>query len=96
MRPTLWKPLVGAGGQGGGFESRAQERVEAAGLHSVRDGGVDVASLRAKDAHAVRVIYTATFADAVYVLHAFQKKTQATAKRDLDLAATRLRDLRRG
>jgi phage-related protein len=34
------------------------------------------------------------FADAVYVLHAFQKKTQATAKRELDLAALRLRLLR--
>jgi phage-related protein len=40
-----------------------------------------------------RVIYLATFVDTIYVLHAFQKKTQRTAKRDLDLAAARLRDL---
>ena len=39
-----------------------------------------------------RVIYVATFADAVYVLHAFQKKTRQTAKRDVDLAASRLRE----
>src|ERR1700720_3033710 len=38
------------------------------------------------------VIYVATFADAVYVLHAFQKKTRQTAKRDVDLAASRLRE----
>ncbi|MBI2718009.1 MAG: type II toxin-antitoxin system RelE/ParE family toxin [Rhizobiales bacterium] len=44
---------------------------------------------------ADRVIYVATLADAVYVLHAFQKKTQATAKRDLDLAARRFDDLLR-
>lgn len=37
------------------------------------------------DAGAFRVIYTARRADAVYVLHAFQKKTRATSKRDLDL-----------
>jgi phage-related protein len=30
------------------------------------------------------VIYIATRPEAVYVLHAFQKKTQGTSKRDLD------------
>jgi phage-related protein len=43
-------------------------------------------------AGAFRAIYVATFADAVYVLHAFQKKTRQTARRDLDLAASRLRE----
>jgi phage-related protein len=43
-------------------------------------------------AGSFRVIYVATFADVVYVLHAFQKKTQQTAKRDTDLAASRLRE----
>ena len=43
-------------------------------------------------AGAFRVIYVATFADVVYVLHAFQKKTRQTAKRDVDLAASRLRE----
>jgi phage-related protein len=42
---------------------------------------------------AFRVIYVAAFAEAVYVLHAFGKKTQRTAKRDLDLAAARLRQI---
>lgn len=36
-----------------------------------------------------RVIYVAKFADAVYVLHAFQKKTQKTRQGDIDLAARR-------
>ena len=36
---------------------------------------------------AWRAIYVAKFADAVYVLHAFQKKTQKTSKGDIDLAA---------
>ena len=40
---------------------------------------------------AFRVIYLATLPDAVLVLHAFQKKTQATPQRDIDLAASRLR-----
>jgi len=47
------------------------------------------------EAGAFRVIYTATWPEAVYVLHAFQQKTQTTAKRDLDLARTRLWELTR-
>ncbi|KAF1034384.1 MAG: hypothetical protein GAK35_04302 [Herbaspirillum frisingense] len=34
-------------------------------------------------------MYVAKFANAVYVLHAFQKKTQKTEKTDIDLAAKR-------
>lgn len=45
---------------------------------------------------AFRVIYVASLADAVYVLHAFQKKTQRTPQRDLSLAAARLRQVGRG
>ena len=53
--------------------------------------GAGVREIRVRErAGAFRVIYVATFADAVYVLHAFQKKTRQTAKRDLDLAASRL------
>lgn len=44
-------------------------------------------------ASPIRVIYVARFADAVYVLHCFQKKTEKTGKADLDLAAKRYRDL---
>lgn len=45
------------------------------------------------DAGAFRVIYVARFADAVYVLHCFQKRTQKTAKADLNLAEKRYQDL---
>lgn len=48
------------------------------------------------DSGTYRVVYTARQADAVYVLHAFQKKAQATAKRDVDLARKRYSDLIRG
>jgi len=42
------------------------------------------------------VIYTARVADAVYVLHCFHKKTQATAKRDIDIAKERFAQLMKG
>ncbi|GBL45433.1 phage-related protein [Sulfuriferula multivorans] len=48
------------------------------------------------DAGTFRVIYTARLTDAVYVLHAFQKKTQATSKRDIDIAKVRFAQLMRG
>lgn len=31
-----------------------------------------------------RIFYVAKFEDAVYILHAFQKKTQQTAQRDIE------------
>jgi phage-related protein len=48
------------------------------------------------DSGTFRVIYTARLADAVYVLHAFQKKTQATSKRDIDTAKERFAQLTKG
>jgi phage-related protein len=39
------------------------------------------------------VVYIASFAEGVYVLHAFAKKTRRTARRDLELARTRLREV---
>jgi phage-related protein len=40
-----------------------------------------------------RVIYTARLPEAVIVLHAFEKKTQRTSKRDIELAKGRLSEL---
>ncbi|MDR2366127.1 MAG: type II toxin-antitoxin system RelE/ParE family toxin [Zoogloeaceae bacterium] len=41
-----------------------------------------------------RVLYVARFADAVYVLHAFQKKSRKTRKEDIDLAARRYKQVK--
>lgn len=42
-----------------------------------------------------RVIYVAKFADAVHVLHAFQKKTRKTKPDDIELARKRYREIER-
>ena len=56
--------------------------------------GRGVREIRIQDAAgAFRVIYIAKFADMVYVLHCFQKKTQKTSQTDLAIAETRYRDL---
>ena len=54
--------------------------------------GSGVYEVRVRDASgAYRAIYVAKFEAAVYVLHAFQKKSQQTAKADIDLAKARYR-----
>lgn len=57
------------------------------------DVGTGAYEIRYRDSAngAFRVMYVARFADAIYVLHAFQKKTQKTAKYDIELAAKRCR-----
>jgi len=59
--------------------------------------GAGVREIRIRDVSgAYRVIYIASLADAIHVLHAFEKKARKTARRDLELAAARLRQLKRG
>lgn len=57
--------------------------------------GNGVHELRLKDrSGAYRVFYVLPGAGIVYVLHALQKKTQATPKNHLDLARKRLKELK--
>lgn len=58
------------------------------------DVGKGVREIRLREmTGAYRVIYVATFADAVHVLHAFIKKTQKTSRHDMELAKARYREL---
>lgn len=40
-----------------------------------------------------RVLYVAKFADAIYVLHAFQKKSRKTRQEDIQLAQKRYKQI---
>ena len=54
--------------------------------------GAGTREVRIGDARGIyRVMYVAKFEEAVYVLHCFQKKTQATSKQDKDIATARYR-----
>ena len=62
----------------------------------MRSVGKGVEEIRVwDDTGTWRVIYTARLADAVFVLHAFQKKTQSTSRRDIDIARERYTQLMR-
>lgn len=78
-----------------GFQlDRVQRGLMPKNWKPVKTVGKGVNEIRVRDeAGAYRVIYLATFPEAVYVLHAFQKKTQTTAQMDLELARTRLQSL---
>ena len=56
--------------------------------------GDGVKEIRVRDRTGIfRVIYLAKLADAVYVLHCFQKKTQQTRQKEIDLARKRYQEL---
>jgi phage-related protein len=77
-----------------GVELRAiQNGLEPDDWKPMKTVGQGVREIRIRDrSGAFRIIYLATLPDRVLVLHAFQKKTQQTAQRDIDLAARRLKD----
>jgi phage-related protein len=78
-----------------GFQiDRVQRGLDPDNWKPMKTVGPGVREIRIRRAvGAFRVIYVAALPDVVYVLHAFQKKSQATSKRDLDLATARFRDL---
>jgi len=57
--------------------------------------GAGVYELRIRAAGAFRVFYVAKFAEGLYVLHAFQKKTQQTGRLDVEIGAKRYREVLR-
>lgn len=55
--------------------------------------GLGVNEIRVRAGGAFRAIYMAKFVEAVYVLHAFQKKSRKTSRADIELARLRFRKL---
>ena len=52
--------------------------------------GTGVKEIRISDeGNAFRIMYVAKFAERIYVLHSFQKKTQKTRTKDIDIAKAR-------
>ena len=77
-----------------GFQlSEVQQGNDPADWKPMKSVGPGVREIRVREASgAFRVIYLATLPDCVLVLHAFQKKSQATPHKDIDLATRRLRE----
>lgn len=58
--------------------------------------GAGVNEIRVRVGRTFRLLYVARYAEAIYVLHAFEKKSQKTSLPDLDLARKRLKTIERG
>jgi len=77
-----------------GFQlRRVQQGLDPADWKAMPGAGPGVREIRIQTALEHRVLYVAKFAEAVYVLHAFEKRSRKTAKRDVELARQRYREL---
>ena len=104
------KPVEFAGSSLGDIRNFLTGARQQAGfqLHKIQQGlvpddwkpmpavGAGVREIRIReDGGAYRVIYVTKMGDAIYVLHAFEKKTHKTRKQDIDLARKRLQEILR-
>jgi phage-related protein len=77
-----------------GFQlRRVQQGLDPDDWKPMRMVGPGVREIRIYIAGAHRVFYLATRAEAIYVLHAFEKKTQKTSSQDLRIGSDRFRAL---
>lgn len=70
-----------------------QQGLEPSDWRPMPSVGAGVVEIRIHTDREYRVFYIAKFEDAIYVLHAFEKRTQKTAKRDLDSGRARYAQL---
>ena len=77
-----------------GFELYAIQRgLEPTDWRAMKEVGQGVREIRIHVLGEWRVLYVARFADAIYVLHAFQKKTQKTERKDIEIARRRYKQI---
>ena len=77
-----------------GFELRSiQNGFDPRDWKAMPSIGPGVREIRIRVLGEWRVIYIANLIDAIYVLHAFQKRSQKTNKNDIDLARRRLKQI---
>jgi phage-related protein len=74
---------------------RVQHGLDPVDWKPMKSVGRGVREIRIQQEGQYRVIYVASFEDSVYVLHAFQKKTQKTDKQDLDTARRAFKEIER-
>lgn len=77
-----------------GYElRRVQQGLMPAHWKPMKSVGPGVIEIRIAMATEHRVFYVARYGEAIYVLHAFEKRTRRTTRTDIELARRRLNDL---
>jgi phage-related protein len=85
------RAFPGAARREAGYQlDRVQAGREPADFKPMRSVGAGVYEVRVRtEGQAHRVFYVAKYAEAVYVLHAFEKKSQKTARSDIETGRRR-------
>lgn len=77
-----------------GFELRQVQRgLEPSDWKPMSGVGRGVKEIRIRVLGEWRILYVATFAETIYILHCFQKKSSKTRQLDLELARQRYRTI---
>jgi phage-related protein len=77
-----------------GFQLRAiQQGKTPTDFKPMSSVGKGVHEIRIRTEDAYKIFYIARFEESVYVLHAFQKKTQKTTKQDLQIGQQRYQEM---
>jgi phage-related protein len=77
-----------------GFELRAvQNGLEPRDWKPMKSIGSGVKEIRIHVLGEWRIVYVTKLADAIYVLHAFQKKSQRAKRNDIELARKRFKEI---
>jgi phage-related protein len=80
--------------QEAGFQlRRVQKGLSPSDWRPMATVGPGVIEIRIHTTEEYRVFYVAKFTEAVYVVHAFNKQTQKTPQRDIDLTQRRYAEL---
>jgi len=77
-----------------GFEPRAvQNGLEPRDWKPMKSVGSGVKEIRIHVLGEWRIVYVAKLADAIFVLHAFQKRSRKTNKNDIELVRKRFKEI---
>jgi phage-related protein len=72
---------------------RVQRGLDPTDWKPMKSVGQGVREIRIQHEGQYRVIYVASFEENVYVLHAFQKKTEKTSRQDIEAARRALKEV---
>lgn len=102
MKPIVWlgssrddvRAFSGEARKEAGFELyQVQRGLDPSDWRPMPSVGAGVVEIRVRAETEYRVLYVAKFAEAIYVLHAFAKKTRQTPREAVQLARARLKQL---
>lgn len=102
MKPLIWlgssrdyvRGFSAEGRQGVGYELyQVQQGLDPSDWRPMPSVGAGVVEIRIHAEKEYRVLYVAKFAEVVYVLDAFGKKTRKTARVDIERARARFKQL---